>query len=148
MPHRIYIAPERELGIVKWDGPVNGGDLIWAIQELYGNPLWQPGFQACWDGTNLATLDLSFAEMQQVVEVAKVAVERVGDARTASVMSNELHLASMRMLTGLIRLKGLNVKFFRSLDKAAPWLGVEFDWLNTPTGLVASRAPVPETGTD
>lgn len=148
MPHRVYIDPDRTLGVVKWEGLVDGDDIVWGLQSLYGNDLWKPSFRSCWDSSGLDRLLLSLAGTQRVVEVGKVASGDIGQSLTASVVTNDLHRASMSMLGGLIRLKWMNLKFFKSTEAAALWLGVDPNWLTEPLGLVATRESEAKVSTD
>lgn len=78
MPFAYRIDPDARLGAVAFYGDVTGADLVAAMEALFGDEAWEPGFSALWDGRGIERLTLGFTDYSSVLAAAVRLLGRIG----------------------------------------------------------------------
>lgn len=124
MTSSTHVDRERQLIIHRLSGPVS----LTAATKTYGAALDAEGFRkgmsVIWD---LRRADLtpagSFETISALAEHVREGVARRGrDYRTALVVSRDVDFGLSRMLIALFSDIPLNIRVFRSMDRAGEWV--------------------------
>lgn len=125
MPAVCTVLPPRRLGVVVLHGALDGPQFVAAMEALYEDPAWEPGFSALWDARRVRKLALDPEDVQALGRRIEALAERMGGGRAAFVVPDEFH----RMIAVLIVRKAPRAdrdrRMFEHLDDALAWLGVE-----------------------
>ena len=129
MPFTYRVDPAHQIGLVAWRGRVSGEQIIEAMDALFGDPAWQPGFRHCWDGRAISELVLDLPETGAIVKHLREMAGQMGKGRAATVNPAEIHWLAARTLIVMSRLGLPEAKVCTTLNEAAAWLEVPVEVL-------------------
>jgi hypothetical protein len=114
----------RRLGIARVSGGVDTEELLQIIRALLEDPDWEPGFNILWDGCRITDLVVDEREMQTVASDALSRSDRLGEGKTAIVVTRDRSRELAHMFTALARHPGRDRRVFTSAREALEWLAV------------------------
>lgn len=125
MAFQLRLYPDRALAVVNWQGTVTGEEIEQAMQDLFEDDRWQPGFRHVWDGRGIHVLSLGLSDLRSVAQALRRLHPRMGDGRAASILPEDSHWAVGRLLVLYSRLTLPHVLVCRSAREAAEWLEID-----------------------
>jgi hypothetical protein len=125
MPFTYRIDPSARLAAVAFFGEVTGRDLVEAIETLFSDEAWEPGFQAVWDGRGLHSIRVSYADYGAVLAAAVRVLPRIGGGTGVILTSDpEEYEAAFMIRKFLGPVPGKQVRLADNLREALALLGI------------------------
>ena len=122
MAFHVHISPADALGVVTFLDAVTGADLAGALDALYADPRWRPGFDALWDFGRMSTLVLDPDDLKALVAL-DFAYEAVGGVgRDAIVVTTDLDRSLAALFEHLSKETPRPNRVFASVEAARTWL--------------------------
>ena len=122
MPFRVEIDPERRRALVEIDGTVTAAVVMEAMEELFGNPQWQPGYDGLWDCSGIQQLVMDPADLGALVALATSLAPRIGTGRGAFVLTRDLDSMMAALVVYRSRPSDRDRRVFRTREEAVAWL--------------------------
>jgi len=94
----LCIDPVARLGAVAFYGDVMGPELVAAIEALFGDEGWEPGFDALWDGRGVANLIVGPEDIDAVVAANDRLLDRIGEGHAVILTTGAEEYASAFMI--------------------------------------------------
>jgi hypothetical protein len=123
MTHPHTIDPSRHAAMVTLSGTIRGSDLAAAMETVYNDPLWQPGFSLLWGGTTITELLFEKNDLPRLVDVNRRHAARAGIVREVIIVGRQLDRAMAEMYAMLMKHEGRTVHVCDSEAEAWTWLG-------------------------
>lgn len=125
MTYVYQIYPEHRLAITLYHGAVNGEDVAHAMDAVFLDERWQPGYAAVWDIRTIEALIIVPEGVKAIAEKTKDLREQIGGGKAAILVRRSMDhtiaaLLTRRRLTGPER----EVQTFRQAEEAEAWLGM------------------------
>jgi hypothetical protein len=126
MPFVYRIDPNARLAAIAFFGDVTGRDLVAALEALFGDEAWEPGFQAVWDGRGLQSIRLSYADYGAVMAASVRLLGRIGGGTGVILTSDpEEYEAAFMVRKYLGPVPGKQVRLADNLPEALALLGIQ-----------------------
>ena len=113
-------ATRRALGVLS--GSVTGHEFAEAMDALYHDPAWSPGFEVLWDFTAVRELLVDRQGVETIVAAARACRPRMGVGRTAIAIPNEMHQTIASLVVYKTRGEGRDRRIFDTRATADAWL--------------------------
>jgi hypothetical protein len=123
MPWSYVIDSANRLARVAMAGTIRGADIAAAMQTIYADPAWQPGFDSLWECTGITELLFERDDLPTLVGLQRESRARSGYGREAIVVSRALDDVMAKMYAAMMRESTREVLVCRSLAEAAQFLG-------------------------
>ena len=123
MPFRYHIYPTHRTGAVAFAGGVTGVDMIAAMETLYSDSEWRPGFTSIWDLRSITSLSVSPDEVDAIADRAAELCEWAGHGKVAAITRREVDEMIVQLLAYRCRNTARSsVRFFNRLSEALIWV--------------------------
>lgn len=121
----ITFGIDAERGVMeeRWTGAVHLACILDLIEEKFGREDFGPGLRKLLDLGD-ATLELSYADMQQIVERLRSGETRLAGQRWAVIASGAVQFGLARMFEALADELPMETQVFREEGAARAWLGL------------------------
>lgn len=122
MAYEYRIEPAEGLGIITLTGRVNGPQIREAMEALFGDARWQPGFASLWDAVMVEAIAIAPEDLPAISETMEQARLRAGAGRGAWVVRGEMAQSIGELLARRAQQRGHERRCFTDTDEARRWL--------------------------
>jgi chloramphenicol 3-O-phosphotransferase len=123
MTFSLVISEAHRLATGTLSGSVRGSDIAAAIQTLYDDPAWQPGFDTFWDCAGITELLFEREDLPNIVALQHASSERAGTGIEIILVARMLDDAMASMYRVAMRTEVRAVHICRSVCDAERLLG-------------------------
>jgi hypothetical protein len=138
MPYRWSVDPVARRGRALFDGSVAGADVAAALDAIYADPRWAPGFDALWDCSGVREVTILPQDVAAIAARVRALAGRMGPGRAAIVVPGDMNRLVALLILRLTRNPQRARRVFGALDEAAAWLDE-----GPPVGAVADALAEP-----
>ena len=118
MAFSLVISDANRLAAGTLSGSVRGSDIAAAIQTLYDDPAWQPGFDTFWDCSGITELLFEREDLPNIVALQHASSGRAGTGIEVILVERMLDDAMASMYAAVMRTKVRAVHICRSVGEA------------------------------
>lgn len=126
MAYAYDVLSAHQLGIVTFTGALVDGDIVRAMESLFLDDRWVPGYSAVWDLSNVQLLVLEPGDVTAIYQKVVELREQIDGGRSAIVARRELDRSIAVMVSHQLKKRPeRNTEVFRTLADAEHWLEVD-----------------------
>jgi hypothetical protein len=118
MPLHYVIDHARGLVTVTMSETVTGAQVGTAIEAIYGDPAWRPGYDVLWDGTGITQLLFEKSDLPTFVALQRDYAELAGHGRDVILVIRALDFVMAKTYALMMRSAPRPVYVFKSLTEA------------------------------
>ena len=132
MPVSYKVDRENGFILTVASGIVVGEEMIAHVAELSVEPDLPKPLRELWDGRRIERFDVTSEQTRQILEVAKEAADRFGNAYIATVAARNSVYGMARMLQAFAANSPFTFEVFRDIEQARNWLEESRDRTEPP----------------
>jgi hypothetical protein len=118
MAFSLVISDANRLATGTLSGSVRGSDTAAAIQTLYNDRAWEPGFDTFWDCRGITELLFELKDLPNIVALQHASSGRAGTGIEIILVERMLDDGMASMYAAMMRAKVRTVHICRSVDEA------------------------------
>lgn len=123
MPYRLFVDAEQRFARIEVEGALTVPLVEESLGELLAHPEFGPSYRQLVDWSRVDRVELSAADVRELLGRSLAAAPRAGHARIAFVAPLDLAYGIARMFELMGGKLPYDVAVFRSVAEAMDWLG-------------------------
>ena len=123
MPYSYAIDITARLATVTLAGTVRGTDIASAMEAVFGDSSWEPGFDLLWQASGITELLFERDDLPGMITLQRRLAARAGGGREVILVSRSLDEDMAKMYALMMRGEGQTVSICRSMADAVRLLG-------------------------